>query len=364
MDNPLSSRWARLGPYQATFPLEFAAKAIEEYAPRASRVLDPFAGRGTSIYTAAALGREAIGVEIHPVAWIYGETKLHPASRNSVLRRLAEISSATGTYQRKIKDLPEFFRVCFCDDVLNFLFAVKDRLKWRTNRVDRTLMAFVLNDLHNNIGQGLSNQMKQTLAMSPEYSLRWWRKNGRDNPPRVDPQTMLRKKIEWRYAKGVPEFQARGKIFHADSEKKLRSIKNQMHQKQKFSLLLTSPPYWSVVNYHSAQWLRLWVLGGDPAPKYVNRKNRDRFLSKEKYKNLLLSVFSQCADLMKPNAVVCVRTDAREFTLGCTRKVLQECFPNHRQKAKNTKSPSLQSAVYKNAPEIRLGETDIVLTRN
>jgi hypothetical protein len=33
-----------------------------------------------------------------------------------------------------------------------------------------------------------------------------------------------------------------------------------------FDLLFTSPPYYGVVTYHSDQWLRGWLLGGEPRP--------------------------------------------------------------------------------------------------
>ncbi|MGR3914171.1 MAG: site-specific DNA-methyltransferase [Gammaproteobacteria bacterium] len=362
MDNPLNTRWARFGPYHATFPLEFASGVIKEHSRIADYVLDPFAGRGTSVYVASALGRNAVGIEIHPVGWIYGATKLRPAPMANVLHRLGEISNKACTYQRKTHDLPEFFKVCFCKKVLDFLFAAKE-LNWRKSHLDRTLMAFVLNDLHNNIGQGLSNQMKQTLSVSPEYALRWWRANGYSTPRNIDPQFILHKKIEWRYAKGSPKHHAHGKMFLGDSEKKLDEMKRRARPKQKFSLLLTSPPYWSVVNYHAAQWLRLWLLGGEPVPTYNTKKNRDRFQSKEKYQNLLLNVFSKCAMLMKPCGVIYVRTDAREFTFACTREALRKCFPNHEEELRESKPQKRQSELYKNAPHVGLGERDIILTR-
>lgn len=362
MNNQIDTRWARFGAYYAMFPVDFAYKVIGEYSQGDARVLDPFAGRGTSVYAAAALGRGAVGIEINPVGWIYGKTKLNPAPMDRVLERLMDISGASCNYKESSKKMSKFFKICFCPDVRSFLLAARDNLNWRQSHADRTLMSFILYYLHNNIGQGLSNQMKQTISMSPNYSMQWWYNNGYKIPPEIRPVDLLRTKIEWRYAKGVPEMPGIGKMLLGDSEEKLRTIKNKMNAKEKFSLLLTSPPYRAVVDYHIDQWLRLWVLGGNEYPKKNQAKNRGRFHSKPKYHALLLNVFTKCSKLMEHDAVVYVRTDTRKFTFDCTRHVLRECFPKHCQSILDSASANSQSRLYKNIPLIKPGERDIVLT--
>ena len=363
MDEIANTRWSRFGPYYAMFPVDFAFNVIREHSSANGRVLDPFAGRGTSIYAATALGRDAVGIEINPVGWVYGKTKLKPAKEKVVLNRLADIADSARNYSDETEGLPEFFSVCFCPEVLNFLLAAKSRLNWRGNNVDRTLIAFILYYLHNNIGQGLSNQMKQTIAMSPSYSLRWWRANGYATPPQINPQTLLAKKIKWRYEKGVPQICAAGEMLLGDSERQLDKVKRPTCSRERFSLLLTSPPYCSVVNYYTDQWLRLWVLGGAPLPKKTGERSKGRFHGKEEYCRLLHNVFSKCAQLMRPGGTVYVRTDIRKFTFESTKKVLRECFPKHNRKIKHSKPKRSQSQLYKNDPLIRPGECDIILTR-
>ncbi len=50
-------RWAPIGPYYAMFPLSFAFETVAHYCPVGGAVLDPFAGRGSSIYAAVTQGR-------------------------------------------------------------------------------------------------------------------------------------------------------------------------------------------------------------------------------------------------------------------------------------------------------------------
>src|SRR6516225_6142615 len=79
-----ASRWAGVGPYYAMFPVSFATAVVKEHTRRGDGVLDPFAGRATSLFAAASEGRFGLGVEINPVGWVYGKAKLQTATRENV----------------------------------------------------------------------------------------------------------------------------------------------------------------------------------------------------------------------------------------------------------------------------------------
>jgi DNA modification methylase len=104
-------------------------------------------------------------------------------------------------------------------------------------------------------------------------------------------------------------------LFFGDSTIELQKISDRAMQNDiKFSLLFTSPPYYSITDYHADQWLRLWMLGGQEIPKTINDKHKGRFIDKEKYYNLLDSVFGLSSTMMDEESVIYVRTDKREFT--------------------------------------------------
>lgn len=48
-----------------------------------------------------------------------------------------------------------------------------------------------------------------------------------------------------------------------------------------FSLLFTSHPYYSIIDYHTDRWLRLWMLRGSERPKLLTEKHKGRFLDKD-----------------------------------------------------------------------------------
>ena len=266
------------------FPLEFAFDVVHKYSKPEQLVLDPFAGRASSVFAAATQGRYGLGIEINPVGWVYGQTKLNPAPLKDVEKRLKSLINMSEESLQQSKELSEFFELCYSEKVLTFLLTARDELNWEEDQVDCTLMAFLLIYLHGKLGEGLSNQMRQTKAMGPNYSVRWWRERGL-SPPEIDRYDFLLQRIRWRYAKGHPPITPQSKIKLGDSTQILPSIVEMVNcgEQERCSLLFTSPPYQGVTNYHEDQWLRLWLLGGTPKPEYIEKKHKGKFLSKESY---------------------------------------------------------------------------------
>lgn len=348
-------RWVGVGPYYAMMPTWFALQQIQQFTRPTEIILDPFCGRGTVPFAAAALGRSYFGIEIFPVGWLYSAVKCKPASKRRLLDRLEEMRN---TRPRSVED-SDFFRMAYSPKTLNFLCAARERLNWRGNRTDRTLMAFILISLHDKRGVGLSNQMRQTKAFHPDYALRWWKQHDKAVPPNIDPFELLKTKIEWRYAKGEPELKASGKIYLGDCTQVLRSASRIRNVK----LLFTSPPYFRVTNYYVDQWLRNWMLGGPARPRSGEHDYMKRFNGKDAYRKLLERAFTIASTKLRKDAVIYVRTDARPFALQTTRQVLQEVFPTKRLK---TKVSSLngrlsQTALFGDLCE-KPGEVDLILT--
>ena len=357
------SRWARFGPYYAMFPLDFAFDVVEKYSNEGDFIIDPFAGRCSSIYAGGVLGRHSLGIEINPVGWLYGTVKLHPAEKKEVVDRLLEIYTMRNEYIRTIEMMPLFYRMGYCDEILKFLLAVRDNLNWKSNSVDATLMSIILVYLHGKIGEGMSNQMKMTKAMGINYSVKWWTKHNLIKPPEINPLNFVMKKIEWRYNKGLPSVFDSYVIF-GDSAIELEKVVQKSKETDiRFSLLFTSPPYYAVTDYFADQWLRLWLLGGPETPKLNQEKHKARFENKEEYYKLLDSVFCNCSFLMGEKSTIYVRTDRREFTYSSTREILQKYFPKHNMKiCESLFKKKTQTEIHGNRSNEN-GEIDIIMTR-
>jgi hypothetical protein len=356
----LNGRWARFGPYYAMFPMPWAMEVVGRYSKEGDTVLDPFAGRGSSVYAAAAQKRVGVGIEINEVGWLFGRVKIGPASEARVLLRLREVESlTTPAVRRRARAMPEFFRLCYSLKVLAFLLSARSNLDWNRSSVDATLMAIILVYLHGRRGNYLSNQMRDTKAMAPDYSVRWWKAKGLTEPPDVDPVPFLEKRMRWRYAKGRPRFDE-SRMILGDSMGKLKGLSGKGFR---FNLLFTSPPYYQITNYHYDQWIRLWMLGHEPTARRKTDEGpwRKKFESKERYAELLQSVFRDCARIMAKDAMIYVRTDAREFTRETTLAALRDAFPGKSITMKDSplEKPS-QTALFGDHSE-KPGECDIVL---
>lgn len=361
-------RWAGFGPYYAMFPVSFAFQIVRDYCPEEGTVFDPFAGRGSSIYAAAAQGRGGLGIELNPVGWVYSRAKLCPASEGAVLRRLHELKAVVQAPNRfpcwgtpSPLFLPEFFHYCYSPQVLRFLLTAREILRWRTSRVDATLMAIILVYLHAKEGSGLSNQMRQSKAMSPAYAVRWWHEHG-TQPPDVDPVEWLQERIRWRYAKGRPELEPAG-IWLGDSTHLAYDVTRCISrgQTRRFNLLFTSPPYFAITNYQYDQWIRLWMLGGAPRPVAAEERSRGRFASKAAYTELLKNIFTRTASLLREDATVYVRTDAREFTRVTTERILSQTFPNkHLEIKEQPYKKTTQTSLFGDSSS-KPGEVDMIL---
>src|SRR5881628_1632641 len=244
-------RWVGVGPYYAMFPVEFAFDVVRCFSNSGDGVLDPFAGRATGIFAAAASGRRAVGIEINPVGWLYGTVKLKPAAKRNVLRRLQEVATlaANGNFKEELEALPEFFRWGYVQRVRRFLVCARQTLRWRSSRVDATVMAFLLTYLHGKRGAALSNQMRDGKAMSPDYAVRWWREREM-RPATVDPVGFLAKRIDWRYKKGVPQC-PQGEVRFGDCIRVLKRLSDDVEsgRRRPFRLLFASPPYCGITNY-------------------------------------------------------------------------------------------------------------------
>lgn len=312
-------RWLGVGPYYAMMPTTYVVGQIRRFTHPGETVFDPFCGRGTIPFAAAALGRSFFGIEIFPVGWVYAATKVNPSSSGRILKRLENLARVRPTSLER----SEFFQMAYAPRVLRFLCAAREHLDWRKSPIDRTLMALILVCLHDKRGQGLSNQMRQTKAVHPDYAVRWWKHHRKTTPPDIDPVKMLSAKIEWRYAKETINA-TDGEIFRGDCTK----IMPQRPQIRNVKLLFTSPPYRGVTNYYVDQWLRNWLLGGPARPTSGKSSNMKRFASKDNYRALLQRAFQSAAEKLRPDAVILVRTDAREFTLQATEETLRTTFPN------------------------------------
>ena len=93
-------------PYFTMFPLEYPVGIIRKHRRQSPVVVDPFCGRGTTIYAARKAGLHSYGFDVSPIAVAIARAKLASASAEGILR-LAGVHCETEP--QHIPDQP-FFR--------------------------------------------------------------------------------------------------------------------------------------------------------------------------------------------------------------------------------------------------------------
>jgi hypothetical protein len=297
-------RFHSICPYFAMFPESFVRRNVLAWSRREEVILDPFSGRGTTVFESLLNGRRALGCDTNPVAVCLSKAKADPPALEEVLQRLAVLEQESHRFTSKAPEADdEFFTLCFHGETLRQLLFLKRELEWRTGRADCFIGALALGCLHGESHRTelcFSNRMPRTISTKPAYSVRWWRDKG-CVPPERDVFSILRTCAEYRYQSPLPPL--KGRVVEGDvrrADKLLRSYRG------KVKLVITSPPYLDITDYHEDQWLRLWFLGG-PTKPITGQCKDDRHRRVESYWQFLREAWKGIAPLLQESAQVVVR---------------------------------------------------------
>lgn len=249
-------------PYFTMFPLEYPTRALNKHRKDRPVVLDPFCGRGTTLFAARKLGLAAWGIDSSPVAVAIARAKLASCDIEAPLELAARFISETDP--EKVPDSP-FFRAVYHPGTLRDICALRESLLQLNSETDASviLRAAALGCLHGPLPKHIenagyfSNQMPRTYASKPDYAVRYWKERGL-KAPQIDVLRVLRRKIERLTGLTKVSPSPVAQVLHGDA----RSADVFQSIAALPSIVITSPPYYGMRTYVQDQWLRNWFLGG------------------------------------------------------------------------------------------------------
>jgi hypothetical protein len=300
-----AARLNAICPYYTMFPLDFPLDVLADAKPGAW-VLDPFCGRGTTLYAARLLGLNSIGIDSNPVAVAATAAKLVSVRPAAVAARAQEILQSART-----SDVPTgvFWELCFHPEVLAAVCKLRTALRGATRAVDVALRAVVLGALHGPRNQGspsyLSNQMPRTYSTKPAAAVRFWQRHEL-RPERVDVVEVVRRHATWRYEETPPA--TGGMVVEGEASEALKRLR------RKFDWVVTSPPYPGMVTYRPDQWLRNWFVGGPSIVDY-GRSGQLGALTGAAFTRALADVWKAVAARCNSGATLVVRFGALPSTM-------------------------------------------------
>lgn len=251
------------------FPLEYPTKVLKKHLKERPIILDPFCGRGTTLFAARNHKLSAWGIDASPVAVAIAKAKLASCDKHAPIWLAERLIAETEPVS--IPD-SNFFRHAYHPQTLREICALREALLALTQEDDASsiLRAAILGCLHGPLPKHLenagyfSNQMPRTYASKPDYAVRYWTERNL-HPPKIDVLRVLRRKIE--RLKGLEELSPNSfnQVLHGDSQT------SDVFQKigSAPSVVITSPPYYGMRTYVQDQWLRNWFLGGPETIDYT-----------------------------------------------------------------------------------------------
>lgn len=313
--------------YPAKFIPQIPKSTIMKFTKEGEVVLDPFCGCGTTLVEAKLHNRNAIGVDLNPIAVLISKAKTTPLNKYQIERALEilpKIKEDISRYYSNKKILvnykiPMFNNInhWFQDNVIHELAIVREYI----SNLDDECLKNYLNTAFSALIVSVSNQESDT---------RFAAKNKNIEPFKVILEFTRRldnmnKRMTDFYQKAS---NTSVKVYQADSQK-LTFLKD-----NSIDHIVTSPPYANTYDYYLYHKFRIQWLGYNLKEVQDNEiGSRDKHSSKRKE----ISTFSECISnclkemsrILKPNklAVIIIGDSVIRGKLICAGKLIEEIAP-------------------------------------
>lgn len=314
-----SPRWGHcmhtMCSYHGMFPSKLAHYFIQQYSKPGDLVVDPFSGRGTVSLQARVEGRRTVSNDLNPLGYVLSRAKASPPSWTSVNRTVDELEAG---YRKKAEPEPDVsgdIRMLFHSETLKQLCYIRrylhrqEMLAWsRDELMIAGALAGIMHGGHRRDGssQYLSISMPNTFSMSPTYVEKYIAENNLIAPEQ-NVFERLRDKLARLYLDATDGLEG---ITHAQDAAQV--LTGDSILAGSVDLLVTSPPYLQVVNYGTANWIRLWLLGVDDVGRErgTGRRTLDAALDHRhtyaSYTTFMLKILRGVQRVLAPNGVAAV----------------------------------------------------------
>ena len=316
----------RLHPYLGKFIPQLVEALLSRYLPRGGRVLDPFAGSGTTLVQALESGLDATGADVAPFNCLLMRVKtqaFNPFVLESELRdALARLDGFDGSRPeaRTSRYLRDWYAPRAAAELLFFRRLVEE---YADADVLRVVLARAARSARR------TTHFDLDFPRAPQRSEYWCHKHRRTCRPVGEARRFLR-----RYAldtlRRMREFsrvRTRGReaeVLHGDAR--------ELAFGGPFDGVVTSPPYPGLIDYHEQHRYAYELLGLEECRELELGKGTSR-AALARYCEGVAAVLANVRSALRPGApVVIVINDRRELYPGILERAglrLEERYRRH-----------------------------------
>ncbi len=295
----------RLHPYLGKFVPQLVEALLGRYVRPGGRVLDPFAGSGTTLVQALESGYDAVGLDIAAFNCLLMRVK---TTRYDVFALETELRDALGgrgvSTEQPRGYLAEWYAPRAAAELLHFESIVSD---YEHVEVLRVVLARAARSAR------LTTHFDLEFPRAPQREPYWCHKHRRTCRPVEEADKFLRRYLldtldRLKAFQRVRHRRRAAEVFHGDAR--------QLELEGRFDGIVTSPPYPGLIDYHEQHRYAYELLGLD------DRRDRElgaaaRGTSRNaiaEYVGGISEILQRCADALEPGApVIVVVNDRREL---------------------------------------------------
>ena len=316
----------RLHPYLGKYIPQLVEELFRRHVPPRGRVLDPFAGSGTTLVQALESGLDSTGVDIASFnCLLMGvKTRKHnPFVLERQLRdALARFERGEGSAERATQYLQAWFAPAARDDLLRFRSLVSD---YESADVLRVILARAARSAR------MTTHFDLDFPRTPQLEPYWCHKHKRECRPIERADHFLRRYTLDTLAR-LKEFahvrkRREAAVLHGDAR--------EVELTGPFDAVVTSPPYPGLIDYHEQHRYAYELLGlDDLREREIGAAARGTSKAAlAAYRDGIVGVLTACrSELKRRGRVVIVVNDRRDLypeILDGAGLVLEQRYQRH-----------------------------------
>jgi hypothetical protein len=245
----------RLHPYLGKFIPQLVETLLQRYVPRGGRVLDPFAGSGTTLVQALESGHDATGVDIAAFNVLLMRVKTERYNLFTLEHELRDACSRLDGLEAKrtVRGAPTYVRRWFAPEAAAQLLSFRS---WIPDYEHEDVLEVVLARAARSAR--LTSHFDLDFPRAPQRSPYWCHKHKRECRPVQRADHFLRRYALDTLARvhAFARVRARGRaasVLHGDAR--------ELELGGPYAGVITSPPYPGLIDYHEQHRYAYELLG-------------------------------------------------------------------------------------------------------